>query len=241
VTCAARFLTVRAWRVALSALVLSAGVATSAAGQRQTAPANLPRARMWEISGGGVFIGGVDLGERTAELTSNTGTTGGAFALFVTGNQVKPAPGFQGRIGFVVTPALAIEGGVRFTRPVLEVRISGDAESAPNTTAEETLSQYLFDASAVWHFKNATFGGGRGVPFVFGGAGYLRELHEGDALVEEGVEYHGGGGVKWWLGAGRRRFGMRAELGISIRDGGFDFEEKPRVVPVAGGSLIWLF
>ena len=131
----------------------------------------------------------------------------------------------QARIGFVVTPALVVEGGFRFTRPVYQVRVSGDAEGAADTTVEETLSQYVFDGSVVWQFTRAAFAGGRAVPFVFGGAGYLRELHEEDALVEEGLEYHAGGGLKWWFGQGRRRFGVRGEAGISIRDGGFDFKD----------------
>ena len=75
------------------------------------------------------------------------------------------------------------------------------------------------------------------MPFCLGGAGYLRELHEQDALVEDGLEYHAGGGLKWWFGQGRRRVGVRGEAGISIRDGGFDFADGLRVVPTVGGSL----
>ena len=188
----------------------------------------------WELTGGGVLIGGYELGERSAELTPNTGSS--SFEEFTTDNTVKPAFGLQARIGFVVTPALTIEGGFRFARPVYEVRISGDVEDAPDTTAEETLSQYLFDGSIVWHL-----GKGRAVPFLFGGAGYLRELHEDDALLEEGLEYHAGGGIKWWFGEGRRGVGVRAEAGVSIRDGGFDFKDGQRIVPTAGGFLFYAF
>jgi len=188
----------------------------------------------WELTGGGVLIGGYELGERSAELTPNTGSS--SFEEFTTDNTVKPAFGLQARIGFVVTPALTVEGGIRFARPVYEVRISGDVENAPDTTAEETLSQYLFDGSIVWHL-----GKGRAVPFLFGGAGYLRELHEDDALLEEGLEYHAGGGIKWWFGEGRRGVGVRAEAGVSIRDGGFDFKDGQRIVPTAGGFLFYAF
>ena len=188
----------------------------------------------WELTGGGVLIGGYELGERSAELTPNTGSS--SFEEFTTDNTVKPAFGLQARIGFVVTPALTVEGGFRFARPVYEVRISGDVEDAPDTTAEETLSQYLFDGSIVWHL-----GKGRAVPFLFGGAGYLRELHEDDALLEEGLEYHAGGGIKWWFGEGRRGVGVRAEAGVSIRDGGFDFKDGQRIMPTAGGFLFYAF
>ena len=63
----------------------------------------------WELTG--VFIGGYELGERSAELTRNTGSSSDEFT---TDNTVKPAFGLQARIGFVVTPALTVEGGFRF-------------------------------------------------------------------------------------------------------------------------------
>lgn len=210
-----------------SPVMAQSGAAASANGNR------------WELSGGGAFVGGYDLGESAAELTPNSGST--PFDEFTTENRVRPAVGVTARIGFVVTPALVVEGGLRFTRPVYEVRVSDDVENAADATIEETLSQYVFDGSVVWHLTRAAFGRGRAMPFLFGGAGYLRELHEEDTLVEEGLEYHAGGGMKWWFGQGSRRFGLRGEVGISIRDGGFDFKDGQRVVPTAGGSLIVAF
>jgi hypothetical protein len=198
-----------------------------------------PRAARVEVTGGVVLVGGYSFGDSAAELTPNSGSSG--FVQFSTDNRVRQVVGALAKIGFVVTPALVVEGGLRFTRPVYEVRASGDVESAPDTTIEGTLSQYVFDGSVVWNVTRAAFAGGRAVPFLSGGAGYLRELHEGDALVEEGVEYHAGGGLKWWFGDNRRRFGVRGEAGVSIRDGGFDFTDGPRVVPVVSGSLIYTF
>jgi hypothetical protein len=197
-------------------------------------------AGVWEIGGGGVFVGGYDLGERTAELTPNTGTST-PVSLFTTDNKVLPVFGVQARVGYVVSTAVVIEAGFRFTQPVYEVRVTGDFENAPNTTIEEKLSEYVFDGSAVWHFTGAAFADGRAVPFVFAGAGYIRELHDQDALVEEGFEYHAGLGLKWWFNESRRGFGIRGDVGISIRDGAFDFEDGRRIVPVAGGSLIYRF
>jgi hypothetical protein len=200
------------------------------------AQAQGPARGAWEISGGGVVVGGFDLDERAAQLTSNTGTNGGTFDLFTVDGKIKMSYGALARIGIYVTPALSIEGGVRWTRPVNAQRITGDTEGATAITAEETLNQYLFEGSALWHFN----AGGTAMPFVYGGAGYLRELHEGDSLVEEGIEYHAGGGIKWWMG-GRKRVGIRGEAGLSIRDGGFGAEDKRRVLPVAAGSIIWVF
>jgi hypothetical protein len=212
-------------------------LARDAAAQASVSSAKAAR---WEISGGGVFAGGVDLGEETAELTSNTGTSGSPSTFFVTDSRMKPAFGVQARMGFFLTRLFAIEGGARFTKPTFEIRTSHDVESAADVTAEETLSQYLFDGSAVWHFKDGIYAKGA-VPFLFGGAGYLRELHEGGALVEEAAEYHAGGGVKWWFGWGVHKLGLRAEAGFSVRDDGADVEKRRHVVPVAAGSLTWRF
>ena len=228
----------RACRVALVVLMVVMG-GTSAPLMAQSGTAASAKRSRWELSGGGVFVGGYDLGDSAAELTPNSGST--PFEEFTTENRVRPAVGVTARIGFVVTPAVVIEGGLRFTRPVFEVRVSDDVEDAADVTIDETLSQYVFDGSVVWNFTRAAFGGGRAVPFLFGGAGYLRELHEEDTLVEEGLEYHAGGGMKWWFGQGSRRVGLRGEVGISIRDGGFDFKDGQRVVPTAGGSLIVAF
>jgi Outer membrane protein beta-barrel domain len=199
-----------------------------------TASAQGPSRGSVEISGGGVVVGGFDLDARTAQLTSNTGTTGGTFDFFKVDGKIETSYGLLARIGVFVTPAFSVEGGLRWTRPVNAQSITGDSENAPSITAEETLSQYVFEGSALWHFN----AGGKAMPFVYGGAGYLRELHEGDALVEEGVEFHAGAGLKWWLG---RKFGIRGEAGVSIRDGGFENDEKRRTVPVAAGSVIWVF
>jgi hypothetical protein len=221
----------RRLRLLLSAA--AAGLLLAAGPARAQGPTN----GSWEFTAGAGYVGGFDAGSRAAELTPNSGPSG-SVTLFETESRVRPAGGLLAKIGIFITPAFALEGGLRYTRPTYEVQITDDFEDAEDQTSEETLSQYLFDVSAVWHFRGS--GGSRTTPFVYGGGGYLRELHEGDALVEDGLEFHAGGGVKWWLGSAGR-WGFRADAGISIRDGGFDPEEKRRLVPQASGSLIWVF
>jgi hypothetical protein len=194
----------------------------------------------WEVGGGGVFVGGFDLGNANAQLTSNSGTLGGTFDLFKSSSRLKPAVGIQAKIGALLTESFEVEGGFRYSRPSLDIKLSNDTEGAADVTASESINQYLFEGTALWHLKPVTSSRGA-TPFLFGGAGYIRDLHENNALVEEGVEYHAGGGVKWWLGEGKSRFGIRAEGGVSIRDGGFDFKDGKRAVPVASGSLIYVF
>jgi hypothetical protein len=230
----------RSRAVFASALTLAAVVAAPASAQPAQPAAPAAGSGVWEVGGGAVFVGGYDLGASIAELTPNTGNTT-PVTLFRTENSVRPVIGVQARLGYIVSSALVIEAGFRFARPVYEVEVTGDFESAADATIEERLSQYLFEGSAVWHFNGAAFAGGRAVPFVVGGAGYLRELHDEDAYVEDGYEYHAGAGVKWWFNDRRRGFGIRGEVGVSIRDGGFDFEDSRRWVPTAAGSLVYRF
>jgi len=220
-------------------------VPTSAAAQARRPPGArrparpAPHAGSWEIGGGFLWQGGFDLGDRDAELTRNPATGTGPYDLFTSASSLGAGIGVQGRIAGYVSRNLAIEGGARITFPTLDIHLSGDVESARDLTATETLTQYVFDGSLVWHF--APFHRGRAVPYVAGGAGYIRDLHEGSALIETGAEYHALAGLKWWLSSRPRRLGIRGEAGVSIRDGGFDFREGRRTVPVASASLIYLF
>ena len=186
-----------------------------------------------EIGGGAAVAGGSDLDRRTAQLTSNTGTTGAGFDYFDVEGRIKPGYGVLARIGVYLSSAVSFEGGVQWLRAINAQRISGDIEDAPDITAEAKLKQYLFEGSALWHF-----GTGSARPFVYGGAGYLRVLHEGETVVEDGLEVHAGIGVKWWVG---RRVAIRGDGGISIRNLASDEDDKRRTVPVAAGSVIWVF
>lgn len=215
-------------RATFIALALSAMTASGASAQGRL-----------EISGGVAYAGGIDFGRQDATLTPNTTTGGSPTIFFRTDSTLERAVGVQGRLSFSLTSSLAIEGGVTFTRPVFRIRATDDFENAANMTAEETLNDYMFDGSAVWHFGDAV--NGRAVPFLFGGAGYFRSLHEGGSAMEEGLEYHAGGGIKWWFGTGTSRFGLRADAGVSVRDRELDFDSGTKAVPIASGSLIWRF
>ena len=198
-----------------------------------------PRRGSIEVGGGGTWARGFDVETRNAELTRASGTDG--FELFSVDGNVSGFPGAHARVGVYVTDAISVEGGVRYARPKLSFELSGDAESAEDETASETLSQYVFDGSVLFHFVNAAFGDGRGVPFVSAGGGYIRELHEGNELVETGNELHATIGVKYWFGDGDRRVGLRGEVGVSSRQQGFDADDARRTLPLAMGGLTFVF
>lgn len=198
-----------------------------------------PRSGSIEVAGGGVFVSGFDMGSETATLTRSTPDA--RFDLFTTESRVDGFPGLFARVGLYITPGISIEGGVRYAKPKLSIRLSGDAESAPNETATETVSHYLFDGSVLFHLNGISFAGGRGMPFVSGGGGYLRELHEKDELVETGSEYHGTAGVRYWFGRGYHRLGLRVEAGFSVREKGLDTGGERRTLPIVLGGLSYLF
>ncbi|OFW06474.1 MAG: hypothetical protein A3H96_12400 [Acidobacteria bacterium RIFCSPLOWO2_02_FULL_67_36] len=194
-----------------------------------------------EVSGGALWSNGFDLGDSTAEETRNINSGTGPFGLFSTSSRLAPAPGGVGRLSVYVTRDLAIEAGVEYARPQIRTRVSDDAEGADAVTATERIARYVFNGSVVWHLPPLTFAGGKGVPFVLGGGGYLRELHEGNELLETGREYHAGAGLKYWFGDSRQRLGLRADVQISMRKGGVNFGTTRRAVPTGSLSLAYLF
>lgn len=224
-------------RARVTVLLLGALCACSvqAAAQGRRRP---PRPPSFEVGGGATWTGNFTGPSRTAELTRNEQSAGG-FDLFRFSGEVTNGPGAGAWLAYHLTRRIALEAGVRFLKPELSYRLSGDVENAPETTATETLTRYVFTGSMVLHLRRVD--GTRFVPFVAGGGGYIRELHEQNELLETGHEYHALGGVKYWFGGGRRRFGIRAQAGVSIGSGGFDFRESSRTVPIAAVGAAFRF
>lgn len=202
---------------------------------------DIPHRGTVEASGGLTYSAAYDLGTISAEETRNSGGAAGPFVLFTATSRAKASPGVQGRIGVFLSRSASIEGGVQLARPVLSTELSDDFESAPDVTATETLTRLGIDGSLVMHLTGLSFAGGKGVPFVLGGGGYIRELHEKNEVVETGHEYHAGAGMHLWYGQGKHRVGLRADAGVAWRRGGADAADKQRTVPTAGLSLAYLF
>jgi hypothetical protein len=195
-----------------------------------------PRAGLVEVSGGGLWTAGQNLPSSPAVLTPNPGTGSNAFELFSSEPSLEPAFGGQGTVAVYLTRALAIEGGVQYSRPQLTVRLTDDFEEAPDVTAKTTITSYLFTGSLIYHFGGST----SRVPFVAGGAGHVRDVHSGNEVLETGIEYHGKAGMKFWFGP-RRTAGLRVEAGVSLRDGGFSYDDDLRLVPTVAASFLYLF
>lgn len=196
-----------------------------------------------EVEIGGGILGGASLGSADANLRANA-TVKQPSPLFSTTTTMSSASSVHARIGYALNQRLAIEGGGVFSRPAVRTSASGDAEGAAALTVDERVDQYLFEASILVSLNEIRLGR-RTVPFLAGGAGYLRQLHEGLTLIEEGHFYHLGGGLKhWWLARDRgfvRAAGLRADARVYVLMSGISFDGRPRPHGAASASFFLAF
>jgi hypothetical protein len=163
--------------------------------------------------------------------------------LFSTSSDLAAAGGIEGRIGVRLTRALQVEASSSYSRPQLRASVSGDIENAASAILVETIQQFTVDGGVVLHLDQWRFGG-RAVPFVSAGAGYLRQLHEGNALVVTGQMYRVGGGATCLLmsrSSGLKGFGIRGDLRAIVRTKGVAFDHRAHASPAAAGSVFLRF
>jgi hypothetical protein len=220
------------------AMVVTLAGAASAAGQATERPVH-----RFEATVGALWLGSGELGSQDADLRRG-GTTPGDFRVFATDTGLDASPGFDGRVAYWLTRSLAVEAGFVMTRPIVTTRVTDDIEDADDLTLEEDLEQYFVDVGAVLLLDRFSIGD-RTVPFVSGGAGYLRQLHEGRTLVETGQVYHLGGGVRHWLRMRDTGFlraaGLRVDARIYMLANGFAFEDSVRPHGAISGALFLTF
>lgn len=226
-------------------VLLLAGTLACAPSAAHAQAGAAPRPRSFELSVGAIGIAAVDFGAATAALVGNE-ASGPESTLFNTSTRLGAARGLDGRVAFSLTRALAVEGGFVWTRATLSSRITSDVEGIPDVTATQELDTYFIEASAVWHLSGLGFGGGRGVPFLSGGAGYLRQLDSTKLLTSDpGEVYHAGGGVKYLFLQRPRGFvrglGVRGDGRLYIQSGGVELDddtERRNRWAVAGSLLV---
>lgn len=229
----------RAVALVMCVTVLGVSEARAQGTRRGGQGVSFPQRGSMEAGGGGAWTQGFDLGSRRAELSRSTPAD--RFDLFSTETRLDRAAGGYARLGFYLTRAVSVEAGVRYATPTLAIRLSGDAESAADEDASGTLSQYIIEGALLWHVTTASFAGGQGVPFLSVGGGHIRELYEGNELVETGRQFHVSAGLKYWSGSGRRRAGLRGEVGMLSREQGVGQDEGRQSVPFVMAGVTFLF
>jgi hypothetical protein len=219
-------------RVCLALLFAAAAPAVAAA-QPYIGRAT-PHRGTFELGGGVVWTRGYDAGSAVAEVTRPG--SGLPLTLFAVDGRVLDEPGAGAQLGIYLGRRVSVEAAFQYSRPILHARVTSDFEAAPDADADEKLTTYLVGGSLLYHF-----GAGRVVPFVSGGGGYLRQLHEESSDLLTGTEIHAGGGVKYWLGTGEHRLGLRVEAQASARSKTVAFEQKRRILPTVAVGLSYLF
>jgi hypothetical protein len=193
-----------------------------------------------EVEAGAGWLGGGAAGTVDANLRANA-TTEQPYRLFATDSRFAAAGSLHARAAVALSRRVAVEGGVLFSRPRLRTSVSADVESAPALTVDERIDQYVVEAGVLVRLDEIRLGR-RTVPFVAGGAGYLRQLHEGLTVIEHGHLFYLGGGVTHWLlardGGFVKSAGLRADGRVYVMVGGVSFDGRPRPHPAASGSLV---
>ena len=197
----------------------------------------------FEVDAGGGWLGGASLGSRDANLRAPAAAPA-TFRLFSVDSRFAAAPTIHVKGGVAFSRRLGVEAGVTLSHPELRASVTNDAEAAPPITIAERIDQYSVDASVIVMISELALGS-RTLPFAAAGAGYLRQLHEGRTVVEEGYVFHAGGGIKHWLMARDAGFisgaGLRVDARLYLVSGGIAFKDYPRPHGAVSGSVFLTF
>jgi hypothetical protein len=131
-------------------------------------------------------------------------------------------------VGVWLSRRVGVEGRLGYSRPQLESSVRADAEGTAPITVVERIDQFVIDAGVLVRLDEMRIG--RWVPYAAGGAGYLRQLHEGFALIEQGHVSHLGGGMTRDLFIRShgvvRAAGLRADARVYFLSGGVSLNDK---------------
>jgi hypothetical protein len=220
----------------MKALVLVAGVVVALGSAGEAAAQQAEPAR-FEVSGGVRYTFELPFDAVEAEETS---ASGGRYRLFSSATTLEPLTSFEARVGFQLTTML--QAGVTGSYGVssMATRLTSDVENIPDLTAREDLTRWSVGGDLLAELTGWRIGAST-VPFLIAGVGYVRELHEGRTLTEDGRFYDFGGGVNILFrdspGVGLKRMGVRADARAHARSGGASFGDRVRVAPAISAAF----
>jgi hypothetical protein len=206
-----------------------------------SAQTRLPSSPRIELAVSSGIVTGTDLDDANADLRNRSGDP---LRLFTTSSEVSSSIPIEVRLGYGLTRRSSIEIRGGFARPELRTAISGDLEDAPGLTVVERVDQYTLDGSFVFTLREPR--PGALIPFVSAGAGYGWLVHEGLTLLEHGLSYRGGAGLKVPLTAVRQKgwvrgVGIRADSALVVSTGGLSLGSDPSWNIAATGGVYFLF
>ena len=225
-------------RTLIACLLLSVSATPSRA---QTAEQR-PLKRI-DVEFGGGLLGGASLGKDDANLRANAAEKR-PYRVFSADSRFGSAPAMHARVAYALSRRFSVEGGAVFARPRIRTSVSADVEGAAPLAIDEQIDQYFFEGSLLILLEGLRLGQ-RTIPFAVAGGGYLRQLHEGQTVIEEGRVYHVGGGVKHWLLARDRGFiraaGLRGDARLYLLAAGIAFHGNTRPRGAASGGVFITF
>lgn len=221
----------------VSLVVLAAPVSAQSRPPATPRPAAGPRL---DLSVGAGFLGGSGLRDADADLR---GRSGQPLELFATTSRLSAGVPLEVRVGFPLGSRSAIEVRGIWARPELRTSVGGDFEGAAGVTVAERLNLYAVDAGLLVAFAQSR---PRSlVPFLAGGAGVAAAVHEGLTLMETGVIYRGGGGLKYPIAIRTRgrlkAVGIRTDAGLVVMTGGVATGSGATRQVTASGSFYLTF
>jgi hypothetical protein len=221
--------------VSVRSLLVLFALLTASSAHAQSEP---PLGRV-QLGGGVGFISGASLGDADANLRASGG--GEPFRVFSTSSRLSGTTVLDLRAGVDLTRRFGLEAHALYGHPELRTRITDDVEDAPAVTAVERLDHYLIDGGVIVMLDELRVKGWQ--PFAAAGAGYLRQLHEGLTLTEEGHLFYVGGGARRMLAQRPRGFprglGARGDVRVNLLFDGVTVEDNVRRhVAVSGGIFV---
>jgi hypothetical protein len=220
--------------------VLIAAVAwplwTSAAAAQPGSPLSAAR---FEIGGGARWLGTTNAGGVDA-VESGNGT--GPVTLFKTESSFKGKVGVELRAAARVAGPFRVETSFAYHSAELAVAVASDRESAAPVTASERLRHFQVEGGVL--FQPERWRAGRTRFFASGGAGYLRQLHQEQTLVETGWSSYVGGGLLRPLTERPPRLamiGLRLEARLVTLAGAALLDDRLHGAPGAAASLFVRF
>jgi hypothetical protein len=194
-----------------------------------------------QLAAGIGFINGASLGDADANLRSGVGSD--PYRVFASSSRLAGARVLDLRAAVDLTPRFGLEAHALYGHPELRTSVTADVESAPAVTVIERLDHYLIDGGIVFTLDELRVRGWQ--PFAAAGAGYLRQLHEGLTVTEEGRLFYVGGGARRVLVQRAhgllRGLGARADVRLNVLSGGITVDDDARRHLSAGGSVFVIF
>jgi hypothetical protein len=161
--------------------------------------------------------------------------------LFKSSSEMEASPGVEAGVRLAVARRLQFESSLTFSRTRLATHITADAE-AGDVTITEPITHYAVRAGL--SHRVADWLSGAVSPFIAGGIGYLRQLHDGNVLVEGGPIYYVGGGLDFRFdraGRGSKFSGIRVDAGETFFTKGLTLDSTTRAAPAIGAAVIMRF